>query len=78
MPPLLTVSEVGKDHSALGSVSAAIAGYYTRTADSGDCDQPFRPKVITDSGDRDHSMTPPTESARGPRRSAPSTRVEVA
>ena len=26
-------------------------------ADSGDCDQPFRPKVITDSGDRDHVST---------------------
>ena len=24
-------------------------------ADSGDCDRPFRPKVITDSGDRDHA-----------------------
>jgi|SRR6516164_6016742 len=47
-------------------------------ADSGDCDQPFRLKVITDSGDRDHAMTRPTGSARGSRRSAPSTRVEVA
>ena len=25
---------------------------------SGDCDQPFRPKVIIDSGDRDHATTP--------------------
>ena len=29
------------------------------SADSGDCDQPFRLKVITDSGDRDHAMTRP-------------------
>src|SRR5215467_12272691 len=47
-------------------------------ADSGDCDQPFRLKVITDSGDRDHAMTRPTGPARGSRRSAPSTRVKVA
>src|SRR5438309_8413537 len=26
---------------------------------SGDCDRPFRPKVITDSGDRDHAVTRP-------------------
>src|ERR1700758_5457846 len=26
-----------------------------RLACSGDCDRPFRPKVITDSGDRDHA-----------------------
>ena len=32
-------------------------------AHSGDCDRPFRPKVITDSGDRDHVLTRPTESA---------------
>jgi diadenosine tetraphosphate (Ap4A) HIT family hydrolase len=30
---------------------------------SGDCDQPFRPKVITDSGDRDHATMPPIVSA---------------
>ena len=29
------------------------------SACSGDCDQPFRLKVITDSGDRDHAMTRP-------------------
>ena len=28
---------------------------------SGDCDRPFQPKVITDSGDRDHVLTRPTE-----------------
>jgi hypothetical protein len=44
---------------------------------SGDCDQPFRPKVITDSGDRDHAITPLIVSAWGCRRSAPSTRVQV-
>jgi len=33
------------------------------TAHSGDCDRPFQPKVITDSGDRDHVLTQPTESA---------------
>src|SRR5205814_10247953 len=26
---------------------------------SGDCDRPFRPKVITDSGDRDHAAMRP-------------------
>jgi hypothetical protein len=31
-------------------------------AHSGDCDRPFRPKVITDSGDHDHAVRPP----RGP------------
>ena len=30
---------------------------------SGDCDRPFRPKVITDSGDRDHAVTRPIGSA---------------
>jgi hypothetical protein len=33
------------------------------SAHSGDCDRPFQPKVITDSGDRDHVLTRPTESA---------------
>ena len=28
-------------------------------AHSGDCDRPFRPKVITDSGDHDHTVTRP-------------------
>ena len=32
-------------------------------AHSGDCDRPFRPKVITDSGDRDHAVTRPIGSA---------------
>src|SRR5207244_7691812 len=31
-------------------------------AHSGDCDRPFRPKVITGSGDHDHAVRPP----RGP------------
>src|SRR6202045_2791403 len=30
---------------------------------SGDCDRPFRPKVITDSGDRDHAVMRPIGSA---------------
>ena len=34
-----------------------------RCAHSGDCDRPFQPKVITDSGDRDHVLTRPSESA---------------
>jgi hypothetical protein len=50
----------------------------TCIAHSGDRDHPFQPKVITDSGDRDHATTQPTGSARGSRRSAPSTRVQVA
>src|SRR5271167_257525 len=33
-----------------------------RVAHSGDCDRPFRPKVITGSGDHDHAVRPP----RGP------------
>ena len=33
------------------------------TAHSGDCDRPFQPKMITDSGDRDHAVTRPTGSA---------------
>jgi hypothetical protein len=28
-------------------------------AHSGDCDRPFQPKVITDSGDRDHAVMRP-------------------
>jgi len=34
-----------------------------RRAYSGDCDRRFQPKVITDSGDRDHAVTRPTGSA---------------
>jgi transposase len=41
--------------------------YLTIAADadaySGDCDRPFQPKVITDSGDRDHAIARPTKSA---------------
>ena len=32
-------------------------------AHSGDCDRPFQPKVITDSGDRDHAAMRPIGSA---------------
>jgi hypothetical protein len=32
-------------------------------AHSGDCDRPFQPKVITDSGDRDHAVARPIGSA---------------
>jgi hypothetical protein len=38
---------------ALGGRPAAVFAH------SGDCDRPFRPKVITDSGDRDHTVRPP-------------------
>ena len=34
-------------------------------AHSGDCDRPFRPKVITDSGDRDHAVMGPRKARRG-------------
>jgi hypothetical protein len=34
-------------------------------AHSGDCDRPFQPKVITDSGDRDHVLTWLTERREG-------------
>jgi len=40
-----------------------IFGRWSLGAHSGDCDHPFRPKVITDSGDRDHATTPPIVSA---------------
>jgi len=52
-----------------GSTSAALArspapGQEARAgAYSGDCDRPFRSKVITDSADRDHAVTRPTGSA---------------
>ena len=32
-------------------------------AHSGDCDRPIRPKVITDSGDRDHAVMRPERPA---------------
>jgi len=37
-------------------------GFEPDAAHSGDCDRPFRPKVITGSGDHDHAVRPP----RGP------------
>ena len=33
------------------------------SACSGDCDRPFQPKVITDSGGRDQAVARPTKSA---------------
>jgi hypothetical protein len=40
--------------SALGAAGRAYAGVSSiPSADSGERDRPFRPKVITDSGDRD-------------------------
>ena len=62
-PPVATVMAAPRDAPA---------------AHSGDCDRPFQPKVITDSGDRDHVLTRPSEAAWGSQRSAPSTRIQVA
>jgi hypothetical protein len=43
---------------------AELVGWYLdQGAYSGDCDRRFQPKVITDSGDRDHAVTRPTGSA---------------
>jgi hypothetical protein len=50
MPPVRRLTAI---------LAADVAGY----AHSGDCDRPFQPKVITDSGDRDHVLTRPTEAA---------------
>jgi hypothetical protein len=42
----------GRSSGARGTHALCLPAY------SGDCDQPFRPKVIIDSGDRDHATTP--------------------
>jgi hypothetical protein len=44
-------------------VRGSLGMFFARSAQSGDCDRPFQPKVITDSGDRDHFLAWPTESA---------------
>jgi hypothetical protein len=42
------------------SLDAAFLGRFAAVfAHSGDCDRPFQPKVITDSGDRDHAVMRP-------------------
>ena len=46
-----------------GSISSTTTSALLMSAYSGDCDQPFRPKVIIDSGDRDHTTTPLIASA---------------
>ena len=45
---------------------------------SGDCDRPFRPKVITDSGDRDPRRDAADWVGVRSQRFAPSTRIQVA
>ena len=58
IPPLVTAADL------LGVLHAhTTASDGADSAHSGDRDQPFRPKVITDSGDRDHATTPPIMSA---------------
>ena len=47
----------------IGGVSTRRVDDLVQAAHSGDCDRPFRPKVITDSGDRDHAVTRPIGSA---------------
>lgn len=48
-----------------GGASAQFASVWRKGigAHSGDCNRPFQAKVITDSGDRDHVLTRPTEAA---------------
>src|SRR5215469_9954006 len=49
---ITTPSSTTMSFIAIKSDARLIGAY------SGDCDQPFRPKVIIDSGDRDHTTTP--------------------
>ncbi|HWN78710.1 MAG TPA: hypothetical protein VNN81_12705, partial [Bradyrhizobium sp.] len=43
----------------LVTTGETLEGVVLRPAHSGDCDRPFRPKVITGSGDHDHAVRPP-------------------
>ncbi|HZC97514.1 MAG TPA: hypothetical protein VE267_15570 [Bradyrhizobium sp.] len=45
------------------NIARTNTGHCGKGACSGDRDRPFRPKVITDSGDRDHAVTLPIGSA---------------
>ena len=66
MDPFVTLSAaaVVTTRLKLGTAVCLVIQRDTiQTACSGDCDQPFRPKVITDSGDRDHAVTRPIGSA---------------
>jgi len=62
-------SEAGEVSLVLRGARGAGKGVFARAigalfgAHSGDCDRPFRSKVITDSGDRDHAVTRPIGSA---------------
>jgi hypothetical protein len=62
-----------------GDAQAAQQAYASALlpAHSGDCDRPFRPKVITDTGDRDHVVCRP-EGRREGRGFSPPTRMQVA
>jgi len=60
--------------NASGQITAIAAN---ECAHSGDCDRPFRPKVITDTGDRDHVVCRP-EGRREGRGFSPPTRMQVA
>ncbi|HEY1430299.1 MAG TPA: hypothetical protein VGF39_01495, partial [Stellaceae bacterium] len=51
--------EISKTSVALEAMQGSCDSF---DAHSGDCDRPFRPKVITGSGDHDHAVRPP----RGP------------
>ncbi len=46
--------ELGREPMLAGAEQIAGANPDPYYAHSGDCDRPFRPKVITDTGDRDH------------------------
>src|SRR6202045_4403565 len=52
-----------RDAEEQGQIDACGELGMALIAHSGDCDRPFRPKVITDSGDRDHAVTRPIGSA---------------
>jgi hypothetical protein len=61
----VVMAETVCDHvvAILAGSTLSSACPATVSAHSGECDRPFQPKVITDSGDRDHAVTRPTGSA---------------
>ena len=63
-----TLASAGASRDGPGAKTATrsrtlVVSRGTNGACSGDCDRPFRPKVITDSGDRDHAVMRPIGSA---------------
>src|SRR5438067_741782 len=64
-PALLLPLTGARKRNQRPSADPAVISALSQTdgACSGDCDRPFRPKVITDSGDRDHAAMRPIGSA---------------